>query len=355
MKLPTFTHRNCACRLRDFAWRGQRCLTLENETLRILVAADKGADILEFLHKPTDTECLWQSPTGLQSPYFRPSSPLEAGHFREYFPGGWYEMLPNGPVPCEHRGASFGFHGEATLLPWEVAIIEDEPEQIAIRFMVRLNRIPLRLEKIMALREGQATLFVTERIANEAGQRVEFLWGHHPTFGDSLLEPGVRIFVAPCNVIVPDVLPYDSRLARSQNSQWPLVRGISGEQIDLSIVPSYDSGSHDFVRLENLAAGWFALVNARRGLGFALRFDEQLFRVLGYWQLFSGGPDYPWYKQHFLAALEPASDLPSLSGSVAQGTAIALEAGRTIQTTIEATAFTHLKEVHSVAPEGFIS
>jgi hypothetical protein len=99
MKPLVFSHRNWGCRLRDFAWRGHRCIALENESLRILVAADKGADILEFLHKPTDTECLWQSPSGLQSPYFRPSSPLETGHFREYFAGGWYEMLPNGPAP----------------------------------------------------------------------------------------------------------------------------------------------------------------------------------------------------------------------------------------------------------------
>ena len=214
---------------------------------------------------------------------------------------------------------------------------------------------PLHVEKIVALRERQSTLFLTERIANEAGQRVEFLWGHHPTFGGSLLEPGTRIFVPPCNVIVPDILPPDARLIPNQHNQWPIVQGIATEQIDLSIVPGYDSGSHDFVRLEILAAGWFTLVNVRRRLGFALRFDEELFRVLGYWQLFAGGPNYPWYKQHFLAALEPASDLPSLSESVASGSAIALESGGTIQTTIEATAFTDRSEVHSVGPGGIIS
>jgi hypothetical protein len=355
VKRPVLSHRNYGCRLRDFTWRGQRCLTLENETLRVLVAADKGADILEFLHKPTDTECLWQSPAGLQSSHFRPSTPLETGHFREYFAGGWYEMLPNGPGPCEHRGASFGFHGEATLVPWAVTIIEDEPEQIAIRFSVRLNRIPLRVEKTIAMRAGQSTLFISERIENEAPQRVEFLWGHHPTFGGSLLEPGVRIFMPQCNVIVPDVLPADARLAAGQHAQWPLVSGIAGEQIDLSIVPGYESESHDFVRLENLRAGWFALVNPRRHVGFALRFDEKFFPVVGYWQLFGGAPDYPWYKQHFLAALEPACDLPSLSEAVARGTALHLEGGESVETTMEATAFADLSEVHSVKPGGIVS
>ena len=292
MKRPTFSHRNWGCRLRDFTWRGHRCIALENETLCILVAADKGADILEFLHKPTDTEFLWQSPGGLQSPYFRPSSPLGTGHFREYFAGGWYEMLPNGPSPCEHRGASFGYHGEATLLAWEPKIVEDEPDQVAVRFAVRLNRIPLRIEKTLTLGQGRSTLSVSERITNEANQQVEFLWGQHPTFGGTLLEPGVRVFVPPCDVIVAGAVPQDARLAAGQKVRWPIVRGMAGECIDLSIVPSYESESHDFVRLENLAAGWFALINLRRKVGFAFRFDAALFPVVGYWQLFGGGPDY---------------------------------------------------------------
>jgi len=355
VKRPAFSHRNWGCRLRDFAWRGHRCIALENETLRILVAADKGADILEFLHKPTDTECLWQSPAGLQSSHFRPSSPLETGHFREYFAGGWYEMLPNGPSQCEHRGASFGYHGEATLLAWEVEIVEDAPEQITVRFCVRLNRIPLRVEKKLTLRQGQSTLSFSERITNEANQRVEFLWGQHPTFGGSLLEPGARVFVPPCDVIVADTVLRDARLAAGQKSSWPFVRGTEGERIDLSAVPGYESESHDFVRLENFANGWFALVNPRRRVGFALRFDAKLFPVVGYWQLFGGGPDYPWYKQHFLAALEPACDLPSLSAAVKRGTALSLDGGETIETTMEATAFADLDEVHSVELGGIVS
>ena len=348
MKRPVFSHRNWGCRLRDFKWRGHRCLALENEALRILVAADKGADVLEFLHKPSDTECLWQSPAGLQPPHFRPSSPLETGQFREYFAGGWYEMLPNGPAPCEHRGAFFGYHGEATLLAWEAEIINDVPEQVAVQFATRLNRIPLRVEKTLTLRQGESTLSVSERITNEAHQRVEFLWGQHPTFGGTLLEPGVRISVPPCDVIVPDVMPHDARLAADQKASWPLVRGTAGERIDLSIVPGYESRSHDFVRLENLSAGWFALSNLRRLVGFALRFDAKLFPVVGYWQLFGGAPDYPWYKQHFLAALEPACDLPSLSEAVGRGTALALESGETIETAIEAIAFVDLDDLTGI-------
>jgi hypothetical protein len=335
-------HRNLGCRLRDFVWRDHRCVTLENESVRVLVAADKGADILEFLHKPTDTECLWSSPAGLQPRHFRPSSPLETGHFREYFAGGWYEMLPNGPVPCEHRGAKWGYHGEATLLPWDVQFVADGPEHIAAVFSVRLNRMPLRVEKTLELRSGTSTLSITERIHNEARQPVELLWGHHPTFGAPLLEPGARIVVPSCEVVVGDTLPDGARLAPSQRCPWPNVLGVDGESLDLSIIPGHDSASHDFVRLEKLAAGSFAVFNPARKCGFALRFDRERFPVVGYWQLFHGGPDYPWYGQHFLAALEPACDLPSLSEAVARGTAIALAGGAEITTTLEASIITEL-------------
>lgn len=348
------SHRNYGCRLRDFVWRDHRCVSLENEQLRVLVAADKGADILEFLHKPTDTECLWSSPAGLQRAAFRPATPLESGHFREYFAGGWYEMLPNGPGPCEHRGAKFGYHGEATLLPWDVRVLADEPSVVSVEFTVRLNRIPLRVRKTLELRTGSGTLHVSEQIRNESPQSVEFLWGHHPTFGAPLFAPGARIFVPRCQTVVSDHVPADARLAPGQRSAWPHMRSRNGESIDISYVPGPKTNSHDFVRIENLEDGWFSIVNPARNCGFALRFDPALFRVLGYWQLFNGGPDYPWYGQHFLGALEPASDLPSLADSVARGTAIQLAAGAEIETALEATAFSGLTEVHAVEPGGIV-
>ena len=136
--------RNFGCRIRELLYRDHRCLYLENELLRILVVADKGADILEFLYKPIDMEFLWQSYNGLRRfNHYRPSNPLLDGHFREYYAGGWHEMLPNGAGPCNHRGAFFGQHGEATLLPWDYRIEVDEPGRVQVTFRVRTVRLPL--------------------------------------------------------------------------------------------------------------------------------------------------------------------------------------------------------------------
>lgn len=324
MSAPRFApHRNRDCRLREFTWRGRRCVSLENQTLRVVICIDKGCDILEFTHKPTDTECLHQAPASLTRPTDAFTSPLPEGAFRDHFPGGWYVMLPNGPEPCTHRGATFGFHGEATLLAWDATILDDHPDRVSIACHVRLRRTPVLIERRFTLERDSATLILDEQITNESPGSLEVLWGHHPTFGDPLVEDGAQIF-----------LPRDARLSNG------------GRPEDLSVVA--DAVVQDFIRADDLTAGWCALFNPRRAVGFALRWDETLFPMLGVWRLLGGGPDYPWYGARRMIALEPACDLPSLAKAAAAGTAVRLAAGETRATRLEASLFSGPGEVVDV-------
>jgi hypothetical protein len=125
--------------------------------------------------------------------------------------------------------------------------------------------------------------------------------------------------------------------------------------LDLSFLPGPEAKTHDFVQLEGLASGWFALVNPEKEVGFALRWDVERFPVLGYWQLFRGGADYPWYGMNYLAALEPASALPSLAEAASKGEALTITPGIPLETTIEATAFRRPLEVRLVEYGGHIS
>jgi hypothetical protein len=354
MRPLAFTHdRNFGCRIRELVYRGHRCVSLENARVRLLVAADKGADILEFLYKPLDVECLWRSRLGLRpDEHLHFSSPLATGHFRDYFPGGWYEMLPNGPEPCVHRGAEFGFHGEATLLPWTYRIERDDPEEIRVSFQARLARIPLRVERTMTLRDNSGTVTITGRVTNEAAQTVDFLWGHHPTFGWPLVDEGTRIYLPACDAVVSMKTPAGTRLAPGQRHAWPMLQACDGSHIDLSVIPGPDAASHDFVRLEGLADGWFAIVNPSRRVGFALRWDRAVFPLLGLWQIWGGAADYPWYGLPHLLALEPVCELPSLAAAHAKGTALVLNGGQTLETTLEATVFEGAPAVTHVGPGG---
>lgn len=146
-----------------------------------------------------------------------------------------------------------------------------------------------------------------------------------------------------------------SRVAASARGAWPRLAASEGDgEIDLSVVPELGAGSHEFVRLDDLDEGWFAIVNPRREVGFALRWDVTTFPMAGLWQVWGGGPDYPWYGMPHLLALEPASDLPSLAESVRRGTAITLEGGESRRTELEATVFRGHATVTHVGRKGVI-
>jgi len=91
--------RNYGCRVKDeLTYRGLLIMTLENKLLRISVLLDQGTDIFEFLHKPTDTDFMWHSPTGVRGAASAPpSSYLESGCVMVFYVGGWQELVP-------HRG-----------------------------------------------------------------------------------------------------------------------------------------------------------------------------------------------------------------------------------------------------------
>lgn len=294
-------HRNHGCRLREFVWHGRRCVSLENAIARVVVCADKGSDILEFSHKPTDTEVLYQAPHGLGSPYDRPSSPLAGGPFRDHFTGGWFVMTPNGPEPCEHHGAAFGHHGEATHLAWDCSIVDDRPERIEVVFRTRLRRMPLMMERRMVMTEGAGRLTLIETVHNESLQAIDVLWGHHPCFGAPFID-------SDCEIVLAD-----------------------GERV------AVEEGQNDFfVRAPSL--GGYEIRNSRPGVGFSLTWDVSLFAKLGVWRQWGGASDYPAYGRHILA-LEPMVDFPSLAEAAARGTALSLAAGEARTTHLEAGVF----------------
>lgn len=347
-------HRNYGCRVRDFVWRGRRCLSLENEIVRIVVAIGKGCDIVEFTHKPTDTECLYQAPGGLPAIGDLPATATAGGPFRDLFPGGWYLMLPNGPGPCSHAGADWGHHGEATLLTWDASVTVDTPDAVEVVAHVRLRRIPLLIERHFRLERGTGTLLIGETVSNESDGRVQVLWGHHPTFAAPLVESGTLICLPAGTSASVAAGPDGASFSPVDDTPWPMLPALGGGALDASLVPPAEPPSHDFVTLKP-SEGWFALVNAARGVGFALMWDLALLPVLGLWRLNGGAGGYPWWGTRRMLALEPACDLPSLADAAARGTAIVIEGGGSHTLSLEASVFTATTAVTKVASGGVIT
>ncbi|MEI6875329.1 MAG: aldose 1-epimerase, partial [Spirochaetota bacterium] len=301
--------RGHGCRLLEFTHRNQTFITIENESLRVTILVDKGADIVEFLHKPTDTDFLWREPGGIRDAGKSvPTIASSWGNNLDYYPGGWHESLPGGP--CTILGAAEGLHGEATLLPWSWKVEEDDPAIVSIAMTCRLIRLPLVLHKRLRLRTGASTLEIEEALVNESDVEIALMWGHHPTFGKPFLDENCRID-APAKRFRADP-SFTSPLmfvAPGSRGDWPLTHDRNGDAIDLSWVAPGGSGYAGLLCLE-VEEGWYAITNTRRKVGFGLRWDVKLFPFLHYWHVYNGVPDYPWFNRVYVAGIEPWTSFP---------------------------------------------
>ncbi len=356
MPYRAYTHeRNYGCRITEAIYRGLRTVTLENQIVRVSFLVDKGTDIFEFLHKPTDTDFMWRSPLGVRNPAtFVPTIPRPEGAFLDYYEGGWQECLPAGGDPTDYAGTKFGPHGEVCLIPWEYALLEDDPERVQVRFRVRTYRTPLFLEKIVTLEASSGVLTFSQRLMNEGGVPLDVMWGHHPAFGPPFLDSSCVIDLPGASVRVAD-LGHDSRCQPGTEYHWPLVAAKNGGMIDLSRVPPPETGSHDLAFLTNLLAGWYAVTNTRRQVGFGLAWPVEVFSALWFWQVYGGALAQPWYGRTYNIALEPwTTPHTTIAEAIAQGTARVLSPGETLAVTFRAFVFTGAQRVAAIRPDGQI-
>ena len=167
---------------------------LENELLRVVVLIDKGADVYEFLHKPTDTDFVWRSPWGVRDPSkFVPTTGSHAELWLDQYEGGWQTVLPGGGFPVPVRGHSPGppRRGQ-TPCRGDACIVEDTPERVALKCWVRTARTPFYFEKTMTLESGSAVLKTDELLVNEGEETTHAVWGEHIAIGEPFLNEGLR-------------------------------------------------------------------------------------------------------------------------------------------------------------------
>lgn len=356
MPYQTFIHeRNWGARVTEFEYRGYAMIALENRFLRIVVAAGKGTDIVEFLYKPLDIDCMWRSYAGLRSfDKYIPTIANPNGSFIDFYTGGWQEMLPNAGMDCKYKGAALGVHGEVCLLPWSYRIIKDTPEEVAVTFSVRTVRTPFYLEKTLSLKNQDSVLQIDELVRNEADEPLDFMWGHHVALGWPFIDESCRLFLPRCRVRTPDQYTApSSRLEKAQETDWPMVRGRNGEAVDLSRIPSAEIRSHDMAYMHELDDGWYAFVNESHRLGFGLRWEKSTFPFLWFWQIYRGGMGYPWYGTNYAAALEPVSSYPAtLTEAIKANTQLVLPAGAEKRTQLLAVVFSGPGEVAGIDSSG---
>ena len=292
---------------------GHRVVVLENRSLRVAVLPDRGADIVEFRHKPSDVDVLWRSPWPHRPASVAPpwSGSPGAAFVHDYL-GGWQELFPTCGDPATFGGLPTAVHGEVMHLPWRWRVVHEGPDEVSVDFEVETVLAPFRLTRRMALRGDRATLHFDERIDHLGRESVEVMWGHHPAFGAPFLKRGTTIDTDAATVVTTSH-HHDptSRLEPDRRSAWPLAATRDGETVDLSFVEGPELGTHDWAYLTDFDRGWFALREPNAGVGFALRWPADVFPYLLYWQNYRGATSAPWHGRAYVVALEPHSSFPA--------------------------------------------
>ena len=356
----TTPERHWGCRINDqVTWHGFHALLIQNELVQIVVLVDKGSEIIQFLYKPLDMDFLWRAPNKLRNPAtFASAGGSQPTPFFDRWTGAWFEVLPNGGPASDYKGAPQGFFAETTNVPWNYRILEDSPDRVSVALWIKTYRTPFLLQKTLTLESGRAALFIEERLTNEGQEPLDFMWGHHPVVGPPFLDETCRISAPASRVeVLHDEDGPDYRMGLHQVGRWPLIQDREGHPLDLRVVPLPASRTMDNCYLSEFEAGWIAVSNTRRKVGFGLAWNPEVFRYIWLWQAFGGGLGYPWYGRTYNMGIEPWNSFPcgGLNEALTRGTAMQIDPGQSLDTWLTAVAYTEQDTVTHIHRDGTVT
>ena len=290
-------------------------ISIANEFVEVGILVNKGADIYSLVDRRTGVDVLFKAPWGAKRPGPWTATNTSLERWIEAYAGGWQLLLPNGGNECVEQGVTWGFHGEAAMVPWTV--VELTSDSVALE--VELVTSPLHVRREMTLRGS--VLKINEVVTNLSPQDVEVMWSHHPAFGPPFLD-GSCILSVGCGSVVADDAAPGTLLAPGSRHSWPLVTSIDGTSVDLREVPTPEQSRAILAYLEDFTSGFFAVTNPTIGLGVGLRWPLEVFDRAWLWQEIHSGTGFPWYRRAYVIAVEPATTTPG------QGIATARAMGR---------------------------
>lgn len=275
-------------------------IELRSDSLRAVVDADRGGQIL-FLGRPDGPNALFHEPW---------PAPLPAGTSMTYgsgtldwlshYRGGWQVMFPNAGSECTADEVPHPVHGEVSSAP--AGVIEQSTGHLVLRSATRL---PVRIERRLAVAADRPALRIDERIQNESDRPYAYIWGHHPALA---VGPGVRIDLPLGPLHVDEAFDHpDNDLEPGTAGMWPEVRLRRGGTTRLDRIA--EGVVERVCSLPDRPAGWAAVRDPTTGRGVALAWDILAFPHLWLWTQM-GGSRFPFYGRARLLGLEPVSCWP---------------------------------------------
>jgi hypothetical protein len=265
----------------ETSYRGRRAVTIENSRLRVTVTRE-GGHIAEILHKETSINPLWSPPWTSVDP-----STVPAGGSPEYGADAEARLLAGilghnacidlfgGPSP-EEAAAGMTVHGEASILPYEIAVSNGE-----LRASVSLPMAQLLFERRIELHDDAVR--IRESVRNLSSCDRPIAWTQHVTLGPPFLENGVTQFRASAtrSKVFEEAFGAGDYLKTGAEFDWPMAP-LAGEGVaDLRVM----NGAP--------VSGAFTthLMDPRREHAFFVAYDPATKLAFGYvWRQ----ADFPW-------------------------------------------------------------
>jgi galactose mutarotase-like enzyme len=345
-----------------WTFSGLDTVVLENDLLRVVVLTGSGAHVQQIKHKPSDIDVLWENPR--RDPY-----PPVFGEPWSGWLGGIDEMIPTGWASA-HQGSRYPDHGEVLTQPWKVDVVDRGPDAVTVRFFCFGFMSPIRVERTMTLRAGESVIHMSHRIVNLGERKYDFLWGLHTSFNghyDYRIDiPASKVYEehyrqrffdgGPINSYDwPVIQPGDAgsssvNKGETKNPFTGVLSGSSAANADAPVDMSRPQPGPDMVLHYAMATdGWLAFTDLDRDIGVAVRFDRNVFPVLGLWIL--RGRD-----GHKLAAVVPWTGYPVRLEEAASenGICATLGPGESLETETTWTVYRGLSGVKGVDKNGVI-
>jgi len=86
-------------------------------------------------------------------------------------------------------------------------------------------RSPFRMERTMRVEASRPVLLLRERITNECGEPIDYMWGHHPSYGPPFLSDACRIDIGARTLRADD--SYDGPTTRWRRTAATIGRSVS--------------------------------------------------------------------------------------------------------------------------------
>ncbi len=351
---------NDSCQVSEMVvGRRTRAVRLENEFLRAVILADKGADIYELTYKPAGLDVLFKSPWGFRDlGSIGPSAADSQMAWIDHYPGGWQEIFPNFGAACVYQGVEWAFHGEVATASWDYRVLENTSRRASVRFEVRTTRTPFRLERTMTVEAGRPELLVQERLTNEGTVEMPYMWGHHPAYGAPFLSGDCRLDTPGqrYKVIIPQVSPDRTWMPDQGDWPWPNVVGRDGKTHDLSRIPGPESHLNTLGFVADLDEGWYGLTNTKLGFGVGIVWPKEIFPYLWLWQELNSTPGYPWYGRVYVMGVELHSSVPGagLLKALEAGAARRIAAGASLEIEFRCLFYQSSRGVKRIRPDGAV-